>query len=191
MRRHDLREYVWGRVREEPVVVVQSVGRLERDRPEELALALDARAVVEVLPLERQVAEMEVVDRRLILDLDEVRTRCDVARLAAGEVVEPDAIAVDGIVRDAADEEGIVERGLRLRPGRQGDQEQREEEPRCEIEEPSRQDTQGNRDPAAEKARLAGQQDDRHLQHLAAAEQEVGCARSWVPAAKAALPKTT
>jgi hypothetical protein len=114
-----------------------------------------------------------------------------VARLAAGEVVEPDAIAVDGIVRDAADEEGIVERGLRLRPGRQGDQEQREEKPRSEIEEPSRQDTQGNRDPAAEKARLARQQDDRDLQHLAAAEQEVGCAGSRVPAAKAALPKTT
>jgi hypothetical protein len=114
-----------------------------------------------------------------------------VARLAAGEVVEPDAIAVDGIVRDAADEEGIVERGLRLRPGRQGDQEQREEKPRSEIEKPSRQDNQGNRDPAAEKARLAWQQDDRDLQHLAAAEQEVGCAGSWVPAAKTALPKTT
>jgi hypothetical protein len=80
-----------------------------------------------------------------------------VARLAAGEVVEPDAIAVDGIVFDPADEERIVLWGLRLRPGRQGDQEQREEKPRSEIEEPSRQNTQGNRDRSAEKARLSRQ----------------------------------
>jgi hypothetical protein len=127
----------------------------------------------------------------LIVDLHEIRTRRDVARLAAGEVVEPDAIAVDGIVRDAADEKGIVERGLRLRPGRQGDQEQREEKPRSEIEEPSRQDTQGNRDPAAEKARLAWQQDDRDLQHLAAPDQEVRHARSRVSAPETAPPETT
>jgi hypothetical protein len=133
MRRDYLAQQLWVRLREELVVVVDQLCCLEGDRPEELTLAFSAGSVVDMVWVERKVAEMEVVDRRPIVDPHHVGARGDVARLAAREVVEPDAVAVDGIVFDAADEEGIIERGLRLRAGRQGDQKQSEEKPRSEI----------------------------------------------------------
>lgn len=155
MRRHYLAQQVGVRLGEELVVVVDLLRGLEGDRPEELTLAVGAGSVVERVWCGPEVPEMEVVDRGPIVDLHDVGPRVDVACLAARGVVEPDAVAVDGVVFDAGDEVGL-ERGLRLRAGRQGDQEQREEKPRSEIQEPSRQKTQGNGDIALEKGGLPG-----------------------------------
>jgi hypothetical protein len=63
---------------------------------------------------------MEVLHRRQIVDLDDVPAGGDVARLAPGEIVEPNSAVVD-----AADEERILRRTLWLSSGREHRDEER------------------------------------------------------------------
>jgi hypothetical protein len=98
---------------------------------------------------------MEVMDRREVVDLDEVRTRRDMAGLTAGRIVEPDVTAIR-VVFNAADEEGIIRGLARLSACRQCDQQEDQEESRYEVAQASLQRAQGTSDPCGRKGAHPG-----------------------------------
>ncbi len=106
-------ELLWVDVGAELVVPVDRVGRLEGDLP--VDRADKGRFGEEVGPvLERQVLEPEVERWRLVVDPHPVRPGRDVARLVAGQVVEPD-VAARFVAGDATDEERSRIAGLSRR----------------------------------------------------------------------------